>query len=115
MNSMAPHIQNELAALAATLAGALSVASPGHASIVQDLADKIKTDPGAAARQYRSVDIWGGSGSVADIWCPDEALMRLINDSLIALEEGFARAGVDCPRARQWTDTFRDWRDTGVR
>lgn len=88
--------------------------APHFRQLAADLVEAVVTDFSRAARLYRTVDWWGGSGSVADFVPDDVDARRRIMRLLVDLVQAMDGLGIPCPRASQWTDTFADWLERGI-
>jgi hypothetical protein len=70
----------------------------------------------AAAPFYRSAELWGGFGSLADeggALLPPRERGR-VAELLVALFSQFQDAGIQYDRAASWADTFHYWLDSKV-
>ena len=101
--------------VAAELASLIEASSLYHANIVRQLEAAVLTgDSSDIRKQFCSLDMWGGSGSVADLSLTPPDAQRRSCELLSRLNSAFRNAGIGCPRADQWTDTFDQWLDQGV-
>jgi hypothetical protein len=97
------------------LSGLIGVESVHHAEIVKTLQAAILSgDAANVARQYCSPDMWGGSGSVADLILDRPGAQKRCLVLLSKLNSKFRDAGIECPRATQWTSVFDQWLEQGV-
>lgn len=106
----------------------------GQAELVQQSRGLLKSNPRQALRHIRSVDYWGGSGSVADIILypggpkhqqshSDESrkderrfLQLLIELADLVQDDGLADEAERTwmLRAKDWARIFQQWLDDGV-
>jgi hypothetical protein len=108
-------LKDSIPPITAELAGLIEGQSMVHAEIVQRLeATVIAADVGEIRAGFCSMDMWGGSGSVADLSLDDPIAQKRACELLSRLNAQFRDAGIKCARADQWTDTFDQWLDQGV-
>src|SRR5690606_14992341 len=97
------------------LSGLIGVESVHHAELVKTLQAAILSgDAANVARQYCSPDMWGGSGSVADLILDRPGAQKRCLVLLSKLNSKVRDAGIGCPRATQWTGVFDQWLEQGV-
>ena len=88
---------------------------PYQLSFLRALRAAVANDEMAAATNlYSSLELWGGSGSVADVYLPSREADQRLKSLLIELNDEFEDAGVVFPRATGWAAIFRDWRDAAL-
>ena len=88
---------------------------PHQVSFLQEFrAALAKDDIATTTRLYSSLEMWGGSGSVADVYLPSREADQRLKSLLIELNDQFEDAGLAFPRATGWAEVFRDWRDAGL-
>jgi hypothetical protein len=63
-----------------------------------------------------SDDLWGGSGSLADMVCMEQGRdgRRAVEAALIDLGEVQLREGLVNERTAAWVEAFREWRGSGI-
>ena len=90
---------------------------PGQAKVAAKLGEAVAQGGALAGKDaFASLDMWGGSGSVADVYFEDEpSANSKLTGLLVELGDAFEHIGVTSPRARGWTETFRYWQDSGIR
>ena len=88
--------------------------SPGHRNLATRLGKVAMEEREKLAPEYCSLNWWGGSGSMADLILKDRKRQHRQLELLVSLVETFEGAGYDCPRARQWVDTFKRWLKKGI-
>jgi hypothetical protein len=97
------------------LIGLIEGQSTFHAEIVRKLeATVLKGNVAEVRADYCSVEMWGGSGSVADLSLDEPKAQKRSCELLSRLNAEFRDAGIECARADQWTNTFDQWLDDDV-
>jgi len=108
-------LKNSVPPITAELIGLIAAQSPFHADIVRRLESTVLTGDVAEVRaKFCSPEMWGGSGSVADLSLDEPNAQRRSCELLSRLNGEFRAAGFECARADRWTDTFDQWLDQGV-
>jgi hypothetical protein len=87
---------------------------PKRAEIARYLYATAAEQPAQIARVYCGLDWWGGSGSMADFVPNDPSVRRRYLQLLVALVQAFEKAGIPCPRAQSWAETFEQWLNAGI-
>jgi hypothetical protein len=108
-------LKDSVPPITAELAGLIEGQSMFHAEIVRRLeAAALAGDVAEVRAQFCSLEMWGGSGSVADLSLDEPSAQRRSCRLLSRLNAEFRNAGFECARADQWTDTFDQWLEQGV-
>jgi hypothetical protein len=111
----ASNLKESVPPITAELAGLIEANSAYHADIVRKLEATVLTGNSSdISKQFCSLDMWGGSGSVADLLLGKPEADKRSCELLSRLNLEFRNAGIACPRADQWTDTFDWWLAEGV-
>ena len=94
-----------------------------HANLIEKLISLAASDPDGIWNELSTNDVWGGSGSLADVSISSysslpEAEVRIDErawrNAFIKLNERMGAHGVHSSRADSWTATFQSWNDAGV-
>jgi hypothetical protein len=108
-------LKDTVPSIATELIGLVEGQSMHHAEILRRLQTAVLTGDVADVRaEFCSLDMWGGSGSVADLSLRDPRARRRSCHLLSRLNAEFRDAGFECARANQWTDVFDQWLERGV-
>ena len=108
-------LKESVSPIIAELRGLVGAESKHHAEIVGNLEVAILARAIPDVRtQFCSLDMWGGSGSVADLLLRKPGAQKRSCELLSRLNSEFRNAGIECPRANQWTTVFDEWLEQGV-
>ena len=108
-------IDAAVAQIASDLRELLLPDCPAHAAFVGRLGQSVaERDFPTAVRLFSSLDMWGGSGSIADISLPTPAANEKMNELLMQLVKHFGDAGIAYPRATTWVSVFEEWQAQGI-
>jgi hypothetical protein len=80
-----------------------------HANYVAEHAAQLLRQGPVAYRDFATLEWWGGSGSVADMYLGNEQDDRRLRNALISVHDCMKASGVMVDRAAQVTDVFREW------
>jgi hypothetical protein len=88
---------------------------PAQAEFVGSLGQSVaERDIPTATRMFSSFEMWGGSGSVAEINLPTPAANEKLNELLVQLVKHFGDAGIAYSRATVWASIFKEWQEKGI-
>ena len=107
--------KSAVAQLVSELVQLLRPRNPVQADVVRDLGASVANDDmAAAATLFSSLEMWGGSGSVADVCLATPEANERMNELLVQLVEQFEASGVSYPRANGWASVFKEWQAQGA-
>jgi hypothetical protein len=93
------------------------VLAANHEPAWADMVGSVLAGPEDELRAFlESNDLWGGSGSLADMAGVERerAARRRIEWALIELGEAQLRTGVANQRTSMWVEAFRKWQSSGI-